>query len=196
MDAEQVVSKILSEAKGQADDIVGQAKDKCDAEQKQLDAELAEFARQTDVLAEQAAKDKTDRMLAGARMQLAKEYLAAKSVILDEVFAKAKEQIENLPDGEYVDLMNRLMAAAVETGDEKVIVGKNEKRIDMNFIKQVNRNLGPGFKGNLSLASETADISGGFVLKRGNIKTNVSVDVLVDQIRGDIEMELADEIFN
>lgn len=196
MDAEQVVSKILSEAKAQAEAIVGEAKDKCAAQQAELDAELAEYTKETERLAEQAAQDKTDRMLAGARMQLAKEHLAAKSEILNEVFDKAKEQVRNLPEGEYNDLMGRLMAEAVDTGDEEVVVGKDEKRIDLNFVKQVNRNLGPGFKGNLRLSNETAKITGGFILKRGNIKTNVSVDVLVDGIRGEIEMELAEELFS
>ena len=47
------------------------------------------------------------------------------------------------------------MKQAVETGDEEVIVGKNEKRIDQDFIKKVNRELGAGFKGNLRLSDQT-----------------------------------------
>ena len=195
MDAEQVVSKILSEARVQAEQIVGEAKEKCAAEEAALNEQIAEYDKETETLAAQAGQDKTDRMMAGARMQLAKEHLAAKGEILDEVFAKAKEQIKKLDDKEYVDLMNRLLLKAVETGDEEVMIGKNEKLIDMNFIKHVNRSLGPGFKGNLRLSNENADIEGGFILKRGKIKTNVSVDVLVEQIRGDIEIELAGELF-
>ena len=196
MDAEQVVSKILSEAKAQADAITSEAKSKCAADEAKLNESLAEYNKETETLGANAAQDKKDRMLAGARMQLSKEYLAAKRVILDEVFAKAKNQINGLSDAEYVELMGKLLAQAVETGDEEVVVSKDETRIDLNLVKQINRDLGPGFKGNVKLSNERADIHGGFVLKRGKIMTNVSIDVLVDQIRADIEMELASELFS
>lgn len=196
MDAEQVVSKILSEAKAQAETITGEAKEKCAAEEAELNESLAEYKKETETLAAEAGQDKKDRMLAGARMQLSKEYLAAKGEILDDVFEKAKEKIKNFSDQEYTELMGKLLAKAVETGDEEVVVGKGENRIDLNLVKQINRDLGPGFKGNVRLSSEKANIQGGFVLKRGNIMTNVSIDVLVDQIRSDIEMELATELFS
>lgn len=195
MDAEQVVAKILSQAQVEADKITGEAKEKFAAEESRQNESLAEYAKETEVLAAEAGEDKKARMLAGARMQLAKEHLAAKREILDDVFKSAKQQVKSLSDGEYVELMSKLMQKSCETGDEEIIVSKNEKRIDTNVIKQVNRKLGPGFKGNLRLSNDTADIEGGFILKRGNIQTNVSIDVLVGQVRSEIEMDLAGELF-
>ena len=195
MDAEQVVAKILSQAQVEADKITGEAKDKFAAEESRQNESLAEYAKETKVLAAEAGEDKKSRMLAGARMQLAKEHLAAKREILDDVFKSAKQQVKSLSDVEYVKLMSNLMQKSCETGDEEIIVGKNEKRIDTNVIKQVNRKLGPGFKGNLRLSNDTADIEGGFILKRGNIQTNVSIDVLVGQVRSEIEMDIAGELF-
>ena len=87
------------------------------------------------------------------------------------------------------------MVKAVETGAEEVIIGKNETRITDSFIKQVNRKLGTGFKGNLLLARERANISGGFILRRGKVQINVSTDVMVAQARENLEMELAQEMF-
>jgi vacuolar-type H+-ATPase subunit E/Vma4 len=102
----------------------------------------------------------------------------------------------DLPDKEYRALCTKLMLDAVETGDEEVVIDKNEKRIDQEFIKQVNRELGPGYKGNLKLSDERQDLGAGFILKRGNIKTNVSIDVLLDQARKELEIELAKELFS
>lgn len=196
MDAEQVVAKILSQAQADADKIKGEAKEKFAAEEAKLNESLASYSKETLVLAAEAGEDKKARMMAGARMQLAKEHLAAKGKILNEVFDVARQQVKALPDGEYVELMSKLLIKACETGDEEVLVGKSETRIDTGFIKQVNRQLGPGFKGNLRLSNDTADIEGGFVLKRGNIQTNVSVDILVGQVRSEIEMDLAGELFS
>ena len=103
--------------------------------------------------------------------------------------------MHNLSDEDYRKLCSKLILKAVETGDEEVIVDKNETRIDQKFVKQINRELGPGFKGNLRLSDEKQDLGGGFVLKRGKIKNNVSFEVLLAQARKELEIELAKELF-
>ena len=72
---------------------------------------------------------------------------------------------------------------------------KNEKRIDDKMIKNVNRQLGPGFRGNLQLASQRGNFDGGFILKRGKIQINVTSEVLVSQVREKLEMELTADLF-
>jgi V/A-type H+-transporting ATPase subunit E len=195
MNAEQVIEKILSEAKATADGIVAEAKDKASAAQSDLEKSLGEFRQETTKLAETAGKERKEQMLARARMRLQKDYLAAKCDLLNEVFDKAVERIKQLSDTEYLTFIESLMVKAVETGSEEVMIGKNETRITDNFIKQVNRKLGTGFKGNLLLASEKANISGGFILRRGKVRINVSTDVLVKQARENLEMELAQDLF-
>jgi len=195
MDAEQVVEKILSEAKAEAEKIKKQAQDRDAAEQAKLDEQLADYKAQTEMLAQKAANAEKLHLLAAARMDIAKELLAEKRKILDEVFAQAREKLLNLPDEQYHKLITNLMLKAVETGDEEVIVDKNEKRIDQNLIDQVNQRLGAGGKRNLRLSDERQDFGGGFILKRGKIKNNVSVDVLLAQARRDLEIELAKELF-
>ena len=196
MNAEQVVEKILSQARAEAEAIVSEAQEKAAAQTAQLETELAEFDTKTEELAKHAAEDKLQRMLAGARMSNAKKVLSAKVAILNDVFARAKEAISQLPDDQYLPLMADLMKKAVETGDETIIVGKNEKRIDEAFIKKINRELGAGFKGNLHLASEGADIAGGFILSRGKVRINASSDVLIDRLRESMQIELSEELFS
>jgi V/A-type H+-transporting ATPase subunit E len=195
MDAEQVIKKILSEANNEAAKIKTEADEKQAAEQSELAQQLSEYKKQSGILAKKAAEEKKEHLLAGARMDIAKEYLAAKRKILDGVFEKAREQMQSLHDDEYIRLMTKLMLDAVETGDEEVIVDKNEKRIDQKFIKHVNRELGPGFKGNLRLADEKQNLGAGFILRRGKIKTNVSLDVLLEWARKELEIELAKKLF-
>ena len=153
MDAEQVVEKILADAKAEAEKIKKQADDKEAAEKAKLNEQLSDYKKQTDIIAQKAGEDKKAHLLAAARMDIAKDYLAEKRKILDEVFAQARQKLQNLPDGEYRKLMTKLMLKAVETGDEEVIVDNNEKRIDQKFIKHINRELGPGYKGNLRLST-------------------------------------------
>ncbi len=195
MNAEQVVDKILSEANTEADKIKAGAREKADGAQTELESQLADYRKETGTLAVEAGEDKTNRMLATARMEIRKQKLAKKVSLLDEVFVKAREQLKSLGDDDYRSLMKALMVKCIETGDEEVLVGKEDGRIDHDFLKHVNRELGAGFKGNLQLSNDRANIDGGFILRRGKIQINVSLDVLITQAREALEMELTTELF-
>ncbi|MHC4395759.1 MAG: V-type ATP synthase subunit E [Planctomycetota bacterium] len=195
MEAEQVVEKIFADARAESEKINKAAEEKEAAEQTQLDEQLDEYKKQTETLAQKAGADKKAHLLAAARMDIAKEFLAEKRKILDEVFAQTQKQLQNLPDDQYCKLMTRLMLEAVETGDEEVIVDENEKRINQTFIKEVNRKLGPGYHSNLRLSDEKQNLGAGFILRRDKVKNNVSLEVLIAQARKELEIDLAKELF-
>jgi V/A-type H+-transporting ATPase subunit E len=196
MEAGQVVEKILADANAEADKIRKEAEEKEAAEKAKLTEQLDEYQKQTEILAKKAGEDEKSHILAAARMDIAKEFLAEKRKILDEVFEQAHQQLQNLPDEEYRALIKKLVLDAVETGDEEVVIDTNEKRIDREFIKKINSELGSSKKGDLKLSDQKQDIGAGFILKRGKIKTNVSIDVLLDQARKELEIELAKELFS
>lgn len=195
MEGQQVTEKILADAKAEAEKIKKQAREKEAVEQAKLKEQLREFDKQTQAIAQKAGEDKKAHLLAAARMDIAKQLLAEKRKILDEVFAQARQHLENLSDEQYCKLMTRLMLQAVESGDEEVIIDNEEKRIDQKFIKNINQQLAPGRKGNLRLSEDRANLGVGFILKRGRIKNNVSVEVLLAQARRELEIELAKKLF-
>jgi V/A-type H+-transporting ATPase subunit E len=195
MEAQQVVEKILADADADAEKIKKQAEEKRADEQAKADEQMQDYKKQTEALAQKAARDRKLHLLASARMDIAREFLAGKRKILGEVFGQAREQLLGLSDDDYRRLCSKLMQETVETGDEEVIVDKNEKRIDQSLIKQINRELGPGYKGNLRLSDERHNIEAGFILKRGKIKNNVSLEVMLDRARKDLEIELAKDLF-
>ncbi len=203
MEAEQVIEKILSDAKTEAEKIQNQAQEKEAAEQAGYDEQLGEYRKQTEILSQKAAENKKLHLLAAARMQNARDLLAEKRKILDEVFTQARGQLQNLPDDQYRQLITNLMLKAAETGDEEVIIDKNEKRIDLQLVNQVNEqlqsvsstSLRAGGRGNLTLSDERKDLGGGFILKHGKIKNNASLEVLLAQARRELEIELAKELF-
>ncbi len=195
MEAGQVVEKILADANAEADKIKKEAEEKVAAEQAKLSKQLDQYNKQTGILAKKAGEDEKSHILAATRMDIAKEYLAEKRKILDEVFEQARQQLQNLPDEEYHALIKKLLLDAIETGDEEVVIDTNENRIDHDLIKEINRELGPGRKGNLRLSGQKQNLGAGFILTRGKVKTNVSIEVLLDQARKELEIELAKDLF-
>jgi V/A-type H+-transporting ATPase subunit E len=195
MEGKQVIEKILSDARAEAEKVRKTAEAKRAQEQAQLDKQLLEYRKQTDMLAQKTGEEKKAHILAAARMDIAKQLLTEKRKILDEVFVQARRQLENLPDEEYCKLMTKLMLETVETGDEEVIIDNREKRIDGKFIEKVNQQLGHDRKGNLKLSESKANLGCGFILKRGKIKNDVSVEILLARAREQLEIELAEELF-
>jgi V/A-type H+-transporting ATPase subunit E len=195
MNAEQVVQKILSEAEAEASKILDEARAKAAEQGSQLDSEVADFEAKTHQLAVEASEDKLQRMLAGARMDNAKRLLGAKVEILNDVFDRCKKAVNDLSDERYLSWAMTTIKQIVESGDEEVIVGKDEKRINGGFIKKVNDQLGDGFKGNLKLSAEKGDFSGGFVLSHGKVQINATTDVIIDDLRESMQIELAQTLF-
>lgn len=195
MNAEQVIQKITADAKAQADQIIQQAQEGQAQERAKLDEELKQYRDQTQAIARKAAEDEKSHILAAARMKIAMQLLSEKRKVLDDIFAQARRKLQELSDEEYCDMMSKLMQEAVETGDEEVLVDKDEKRINQEFVKNVNRELGPGYKGNLRLSDEKINIGGGFVLRRGKVKTNITFDVLIEQARKELEIDMAKKLF-
>lgn len=196
MNAKEVVDKILAEAHAEADAIRDEAQRKLSEESARFDAQIRSFKEETESLCVKAADDRKSRMLAAARMEMKQAYAQVKGRLLDAVFEKVKDLIMSLPDKEYGDFIGELMVKAAESGDEEVVIGRSETRIDQHLLKDVNRKLGPGYKGNLRLASDRADIESGFILRRGQIQVNVSTEVLIAQGREALEVELAAELFS
>lgn len=195
MEAQQVIEKILSDAKAEAEKIIKAAEARVADEKAKADGELAEYRKQAEALAQKAADDEKAHILAAARMEAAKEYLAEKNTVLDSVFEKAGQRLNELPDKEYRDLMARLMVEAAETGEEEVLIGKNEKRIDQKLIDEVNGKLSGSKKKALKLADERHNQQGGFILRRGKIKVNVTPPVLLGQARNELVIDLGKTLF-
>ena len=194
MSVEKVVEKILADATAEAEKIKAEAEAKAKQTAEQTASQLASFDKETTQLERTAFEEAKSRVLATARMDISKQNLQTRKKLVDEVFDKAAEAIKNMSDGDYVQLMEKLVIASVETGDEQIVVGKNESRLGAEFLNSVNSKLGD--KGGLSIAQDKADIQAGFILRRGKVRINVSLEVLLGQVREELETELANELFN
>jgi len=195
MEAEKVTEKILAEANAEADKIKTQAEQKLADEKAKLDEKLAQFNEQTKALAEKAAEDEKSHILAATRMAIAKELLAEKRKILDEAFNRALNQLQKLPDDRYKKLITQLMLESAESGEQEVIIDKTEKRIDQQLIDKVNERMGSDKKSHLKLSGQKQALGSGFILKRDKIKINFTFDVLLNNARKELEIDLAKKHF-
>ena len=92
--------------------------------------------------------------------------------------------------------MEKLILSSAGTGDEELIIDKNEKRIDAAFVERLNAKLGKDSKGKLKLLDSKADIGAGFILQKGKVRITGSLKVILEMAREKLQTELAAELFS
>jgi V/A-type H+-transporting ATPase subunit E len=194
MNGEQVIAKILADARDEAGRISGQASEKHAADEAALAQQLKEYEAQTQTLADKARQEKRTRIVSAARMDLARAQLAVKRQLLDEVFSRARDRMGSLKDDDYRQMMTRLMVQSAQQGEQEVVLDRNERRIDTAVVDEANRQLARSGRGPLRLAADRQDVGPGFILRAGRIQNNVSVKVMLMQARDAMEMKLANKL--
>ena len=193
MDANQVVEKILAQARAEAEKIKAQADEKIKAFNSAGEEELSKYRRETERLAHIAGEEKKATVLAAARIAIAKEMTEAKRKLLNTAIEKAGQKIKSLNDGEYLPIMEGLILRSVKTGNEELVIGRNENRINENFIRSINKKLAD--KGGLRIASDRADIDAGFILRQNRTRVNAGLDVMLKVAGEQLESKLAEQLF-
>ncbi len=181
-DAEEAARQIVSEGKEKADAVLEDARVRVDARKSELHAR-----------AEQRAQEERNRITTLAKLSARRELLGAKQVLIDRVFAEARELISGMDKAEYRVLVSKLLADTVESGDEEVLIGEREDRIDQAVLDEFSKKFGKG--GGLKLSSERRPIDGGFVLRSGRVETNCALETIMRDARERLETEVASILF-
>jgi V/A-type H+-transporting ATPase subunit E len=181
-DAEEVARKIVAEGQAAADAVAREARTRADAQKQELRAK-----------AEQRAREDRNRITTLARLAARRELLDEKQALIDRVFDEAGRRIAEMQQGEYREFITGLLRSTVESGDEEVLVGEQESRLDQAFLNSVAKKLGLG--GGLKLASERRQITAGFILRSGRVETNCALSTILRDAREKLETEVAGILF-
>lgn len=191
MSLADIKARISAEAQDQVraiesenDALVANIEKKADGEVKAIQAsygdrlakEEPEVLRRREIVAELDAK-KVD--------------LGVRQALVSESFAASLHQMAEMPRDKYVAFANVLMKKAVRTGNEVVFVGKSEKHLDKAWLDEFNG----ANQASLTLSSDRLPISGGFVLRDDKVDINCSWDMLLEDIRSEIESEVVKKLF-
>ena len=194
---EKITGRIEAEAKAKAAEISAEAEAKASEiraeNEKKAQEKYWELIREGTADCEaMIAREK--RM---AEMESKKEILALKQDMVSESFDKACDMIINLPENEYVSFMARMAADAAASGSEEIVFNERDKSVrGTAVVKAANELLAAkGKEGKLTVADDTKNIMGGFVLRQGGIEINCSVETMVDLQRNDMASSLAAVLF-
>ncbi|MEZ4357726.1 MAG: V-type ATP synthase subunit E family protein [Eubacteriales bacterium] len=194
--ADKIISSIIEEAEKEAKDILAEATLKAEELKKESNRESGHKAKEILKEAKKTGEESKRRILAVYGLELKKELLAAKRSMLNEAYDKAFQRLLHLSKEEYLELMKKLLLKTVTTGDESVILSKEECYINREFLDTVNDELNlSGKEGKLKLSGEKAELKGGFILKSKDLSIDCSLETLIKELRDKTESLLAQILF-
>lgn len=194
---EKIKEKILQDSEARANAIIADAKKQA---QEIIDNANVKAAKKAEEIKKKASSDAADKLRISNSMlelEMRKDILSTKQQLIEETFKKALESLSHMNDGEYEAMLQSLVIKAVETGEEEILLSKQDKnRLSADFSNKINLNLAQiGKKGNLKFSDEARNIIGGFVLKSGGVEMNYSFEALLRMYRDEIEPEVAAILF-
>lgn len=192
MSIEKITSKIISDAEGAAGVTLDAAKAQCDgilAEAEKKAAALCEDAERRGLL----EKDKlVARKKAVADIDGRKLVLEAKQQLINQCLSEALDRVASMEKDRYISFLAGLVARTGETEGQLILNEKDRTAVGEDLIAYLAEHL-PESK--ITLAEETRNIRGGFLLKKGSVYMNGTIESLLDEAKEDLIGQVAAELF-
>ena len=194
---EKIIAHIRADGDAEAKKIIDAASKQADEKRAEsFKAALSEYEKLM-----QAGNAECEDILSGSRriaeMEAKKSVLSVKQEMISAAFDAAREEIVNMPRDKYTQFLARMAAEAAASGMEEIVLNARDKaEVGKSVCKAANELLSAkGTPGKLTVSEDTADISGGVIVRFGGIETNCSIDALIRQRRSGLSTEVAAAMF-
>ena len=186
-DAELKVSQILDQAEAEAQEIIESALK--EAEQKR-----AEILKK----GESDGREVYRRMLSEANLDGRKETLKAKQDMVEAAFSVAMDKLCKLSDKDYQKLLEDMAVdAAINEDGEILLSEQDKKRVNKDFIKNINKRVSSAGKtGKVVLSKDNIKTVGGFVLRYEGMEINSTFEVVFEVLRSRLENDVVKILFS
>ena len=121
--------------------------------------------------------------------------LAAKQQVLDELFADAKEQLQNITAEDFDAFVERKLALVQLTGTVELVFGsKSAPLVSETMIQRWQAHFEPDLT--IQVAKETIPNRSGVVFKQGEVEFNFIFEALLESKEEELSYQLIAFIFN
>ncbi|MDD7513218.1 MAG: V-type ATP synthase subunit E family protein [Clostridiales bacterium] len=196
MSVEKITSKILEDAKAQADAITLDANLRAEGIVNEAKENAESLFESYKTRGEEEKLKLIDRKKSVAEIDGRKITLGVKQEIIDKAFKIAAEKIASMENDKYIDfLVEKIKASGIREG-EIVMNPTQREEIGTKLVEKLNQNLAfdAEFKG-FTLSDETVDAVGGFMVKKGQIYMNGTLENLIEEEYGNIVSSVVEKLF-
>ena len=195
MSIENILKRIEEETAAAVGEIISEAESEAEKIREDYTAEAGELKVKLERQARTKAEEEQRRLLVNEELRLRKELLERKREILDALYVEAAKRIESLERDEYLELMKMMIQRRATSFEEEIVVPEDQREIfGKEFLDSLNKTAG-GKKGAISISDEPGDFSWGVILREGKRSVDLTLDVLIAQLRDRIEPDIAAVLF-
>ncbi len=192
MSIDRIKEKILSDAKLEASAIVGQARSRADDILHNANERGISLVAKAKQDGEEEKQRVIQRMKAVAQIDARKVLLVDKQALIEEAFDQARNEILELDEESYLDLMAKKI---VETGllkGELLLNDKDRANRGQKILDRV-KSLAPDSE--LKISDEDRDLIGGFMIRSGEIYINGTMRNMISEAKEEITSQVAALLF-
>ena len=175
---ESIIKRIADDAQAQAQQNIDEAQ----AEAKQILADYEQQAKtlsqQTQERAQKEAAVIAERVESQSGLIRRNMMLQYKRQAIEQAFQKALEVLCAQENDKQVELLSSAAAKYITSDAQVLLNEKDSAAFGQSLI-------------DVSLSQKPASIQGGMILAEGNIETNLSYEILIKNMRDELEAEVA-----
>ena len=215
----KITDKILADARADAAQKLAEADARCEEIAQEYAARAEELRRALNEEAKREAAEIVARAKSGEAMVRRNVMLEAKSARIDEAFDLAHQEILNLSEERYAEMLTMLLVSVVrgqaeheatsralygeadapESDTYEVLLNeKDHEKFGKQLLVSFRQRMGAEQKtlaDRVMLSSEYVPIDGGLIVRCGAIEINCSLRALFDQIRPALETKVSRKLF-
>lgn len=190
MSKEAIIDKILSDANLKGDAIIGEANEKADEIISLAAKQCKDYLYQSKTEIDRLTLEIDERSRSVAELDARKLLLAAKTQVLDSVYAKTLEKLRSLDKEQYSALIFSMLESAKD-GDVVTVSEREKDIVTKESLADFAKKKGIS----LTLADKFGDFDGGVVISENGVDNNFTLEVEVALLREQTETKIAKEIF-
>lgn len=189
---ESIIKRIADDAQAQAQQKIDEAQ----AEAKQILADYEQQAKtlsqQTQERAQKEAAVIAERVESQSGLIRRNMMLQYKRQAIEQAFQKALEVLCAQENDKQVELLSSAAAKYITSDAQVLLNEKDSAAFGQSLIDAISEKLKAQSKPYaISLSQKPASIQGGMILAEGNIETNLSYEILIKNMRDELEAEVA-----
>lgn len=188
MSIEKITSRILGEAEAERDITLAEARARSEAV-------LAEAEKNAATLladAERRGKIEKDKIITRrksvADIDCRKVFLAKKQEIIEACFARAIDEITDMPKAAYIELLLHLGKTSGVKAGVLIFNERDKQSVAAEVCHALNC-------GSFIVSEKTGKMRGGYLLNTGNVTVNNTIEALVSEAKSELTAETAKLLF-
>ena len=192
---DKVIKKILEDGERKRREILAKYEKEATELRKKEEESLRKLVDEHERKLANLKSTRKSQLLSAVKLRLRKEWAKFEHEIVDNLLKEAISRFlsDNTAHGyrAWLCKMFKYLKDTEKITEGEIIVKHGDPVLDHKFLTEINRKLGTNFK----LGDKHHEISGGFIVRTGDVEIDLSIDSILDVNRPNLEKEIKQSLF-